>query len=75
MKANKKAKVYAVWGYMEFVASIPLHPGKSIDIHFSGGKQNGYGISPARFVTSDTVLQKYIEKSPLFIRGVIRSHR
>lgn len=72
---KKTTKTYAVTGYMEYVAAIPVHAGKTVEIRFAGGKQNGYGISPARFTTSDPVLQRLIERSPLFRTGKIREIR
>lgn len=68
---KKTPKTYAVAGYMEYVASIAVPLGKSIEVRFTGGKQNGYGVSPAKFTTTDPVLQKFIEKSEQFRSGKI----
>ena len=75
MKTNKtKKKTYAVAGYMEYVASLPLPGGRSVEVEFTGGKQSGYGVSPARFTTEDPVLQKLIENCDQFRQGLIRIH-
>lgn len=72
--AKRMKKTYAIHGYMEFVARIPLAAGRMLDVPFTGGKQNGYGVTPARFSTDDPVLQKLIEKSPMFRAGRITKY-
>ena len=67
-------KTYAMFGYMDFTAQIKTTPNQTIKIEFSGGKQNGYGTRPATFKTSDPVLQKLIERSPMFQKGRISLH-
>lgn len=69
---RKLIKTYAVSGYMEFIASIPVYPGKTVQLHFTGGKQNGFGVTPAKFTTADPVLQKIIEKSEQYRSGLIK---
>lgn len=63
-------KTYAIRGYLEYEALIPVGPGK-VRVHFDGGSLTGYGSTPATFSTSDPVLQTIIEKSELWKSGKI----
>lgn len=59
---------------IEFHALIPF--GKStLSVQFKGGTLTGYGVSPAKFVTSDRIVQDVIEKSDYFKSGRIRLMR
>ncbi len=63
-------KTYAIRGYLEYEALIPVGSGK-VRIHFDGGSLTGYGSTPATFSTCDRVLQTIIEKSELWKSGKI----
>ena len=59
---------------MEWHAVIPI--GKSsMCVKFTGGTLSGYGITPAKYTTSDEVIQKMIENSPHFRSGKIILYR
>lgn len=63
-------KTYGVKGMIEWHALIPF--GKSMmSVKFTGGTLTGYGISPAKFTTSDKIAQSVIERSDLFKSGKI----
>ncbi|MBO7280546.1 MAG: hypothetical protein J6V00_05205 [Bacteroidaceae bacterium] len=63
-------KTYGVKGLIEWHALIPF--GKSaMSVKFTGGTLSGYGISPAKFTTSDKIAQSVIENSALFKSGKI----
>lgn len=62
---------YGVNGMMEWIALIPV--GRNIvRVRFSGGSLSGYGVTPATFTTTNTVVMKMIENSSYFRRGKIR---
>lgn len=64
-------KVYGVIGMMEWHALIPI--GKSsLNVKFTGGTLTGYGVTPAKYTTSDAVIQKMIENSEYFKNGRIK---
>ena len=64
-------KVYGVIGMMEWHALIPI--GKSsLNVKFTGGTLTGYGVTPAKYTTSDAVIQKMIENSEHFKNGKIK---
>ena len=64
-------KTYGVKGMIEWHALIPF--GKStMSVKFTGGTITGYGISPAKFITSDPIAQNVIERSDLFKNGKIK---
>ena len=44
-------------------------------VKFTGGTLSGYGITPAKYTTSDEVIQKMIENSPHFRSGKIILYR
>lgn len=75
MKTSKtkatRTVTYAIDGLVECTLTIRvgclMHP-----IHFSGGRQSGFGTTPATFTTSDPLLQHYLERSRPFIDGRIR---
>lgn len=46
--------------------------GARIRIHFTGGSLGSWGLSPARFTTSNPVLQKIIESSRLYKEKVVQ---
>lgn len=66
-------KVYGVDGLMSWQIQIPLpydgYP--PVTICFEGGRLTGYGVTPARYVTEDPVIQKLIEGSHWFRTGKI----
>lgn len=64
-------KKYAIYGYVEYVARIPAGA-RDLDVRFSGGQISGFGVRPATFESSDPVLCRLIEASPLFKAGRIR---
>ena len=68
--ATSERKTYAIRGYLEYEALIPVGSGK-VRIHFDGGSLTGYGSTPATFSTCDRVLQTIIEKSELWKSGKI----
>lgn len=61
-------KTYGVRGLMEWQVQLPTgFAGKPyITIKFEGGQMTGYGVTPARFTTSDETLQAIIERSEPF---------
>ncbi len=64
-------KVYGVKGMMEWHALIPV--GKNmLNVKFTGGTLTGYGVTPAKFITANAVVQKMIENSDAFKRGKIK---
>lgn len=63
-------KIYGVKGLMEWVATIQV--GKaSVRVPFYGGSMSAFGVIPATYKTSDTVMQHIIEKSDYFKSGRI----
>lgn len=73
-RTDMAKKVYGVPGMMEWHAVIPI--GKSsMCVKFTGGTLSGYGITPAKYTTSDEVIQKMIENSPHFRSGKIILYR
>lgn len=50
---------------MEWHLKLPIEGRKDefLDIHFEGGQMTGYGVSPARYSTTDPFIQSQIENS------------
>ena len=57
------AKTYEVYGVIEWVILLPTGSDfmPSVEIRFEGGQLTGYGVTPARFTTSDPFLQNLVE--------------
>lgn len=58
-------KTYGVKGLIEWHMQIPVKSKarSSISVEFTGGQITGYGVSPARYATSDPYMQKLIEST------------
>ena len=67
-KPARVCKTYGVKGLMDWVFALPTGCDEKpyIAVPFEGGQITGYGVAPARYTTSDPVIQKLIEASPLF---------
>lgn len=66
----KILKIYGVKGLMEWQCVIKAGNTK-FHFAFSEGTMTGYGVTPAKYSTSDPILQNVIEKSDYFKRGKI----
>ncbi|MCM1376940.1 MAG: hypothetical protein NC097_04795 [Clostridium sp.] len=64
-------KTYGVYGMLEWHALIPAGR-MTLSLVFTDGKVSGYGVIPARYQTSDPVIQSAIEASGHFRNGKIR---
>ncbi|MCM1153180.1 MAG: hypothetical protein NC328_05960 [Muribaculum sp.] len=64
-------KTYGAYGMIDWTVIFTIGR-QSINVTFSGGKLSGFGSVPARFATSDPVLQNIIERSQYFKRGRIQ---
>lgn len=63
-------KTYSAKGLMEWQCQIVV--GKTLmHVPFTGGTQTGYGVTPAKYTTSDPVIQAVIEHSDYYRRGRI----
>lgn len=63
-------KTYGAKGLMEWQCQI--HSGKTtLHVPFTGGTQTEYGVTPAKYSTSNPVIQAMIERSDYFRRGRI----
>lgn len=65
-----KRKTYGVSGLMDWAMQIKVGKG-TITVHFTGGALTAYGVTPAKFTTSNTFFQKVIECSDHFKSGRI----
>ena len=66
-----KLKKYGAIGVMELQLNLPV--GKAtVHVEFKGGFENKYGIHPATFMTTDTIVQTVIERSYYFASGKIK---
>lgn len=65
---------YGVDGYTEIRLQIPtgIAGMAPLNVHFTGGQITGYGTSPARYTTDDSLKRYLIEASPAFKGGRIR---
>lgn len=70
MIRDRKRRIYGVEGMTECELLIPLGRAR-VRVHFSDGSTSAYGNVPARFATSDPVVQRAIEASPQFAAGKI----
>lgn len=66
----KVLKIYGVKGLMEWQCVIPSG-GVRFHFAFSDGTMTGYGVTPARYRTTDPILQNVIERSNYFKSGKI----
>lgn len=65
-----KLKTYGVSGLMDWTTSIKV--GKaSVSFHFTGGALTAYGVTPAKYSTSNAFFQRVIEGSDYFKNGRI----
>ena len=63
-------KTYGVSGLMDWTTQIKT--GKvSVSVHFSGGALTAYGVTPAKYSTSNPFFQSVIENSEQFKSGRI----
>lgn len=65
-----KRKTYGVSGLMDWAMQIKVGKGV-VTVHFTGGALTAYGVTPAKFSTSNTFFQKVIECSDHFKNGRI----
>lgn len=65
-----KQKTYGVSGLMDWTTNIKA--GKaSVSVHFTGGALTAYGVTPAKYSTSNPFFQRVIEGSVQFKSGRI----
>ena len=63
-------KTYGVSGLMDWTTQIKT--GKvSVSVHFTGGALTAYGVTPAKYSTSNPFFQSVIENSEQFKSGRI----
>lgn len=68
---KKVKKVYGVYNIVEWVAMIKV--GKAtVKVRFAGGAMTTNGVTPAKFTTTDPVVQLAIERSEHYRNGKIR---
>jgi hypothetical protein len=66
-----KLKTYGVSGLMDWTAQIKV--GKAtMSVHFTGGALTAYGVTPAKYSTSNAFYQRVIEESDYFKSGRIQ---
>lgn len=64
-------KTYGIVGLMDYTTQIKA--GKAtVSVHFSGGALTAYGVTPAKFSTSNKFLQHVIEGSEQYQNGRIK---
>lgn len=66
-------KTYAIYGMIEKSIVLPINKAR-IRVDFTRGTIGSNGVTPAKFTTSDTVVQTAIENSQMFKNGVIKEH-
>lgn len=66
-----KRKTYGVVGLMDWTTQIKVGKG-TVSVHFSGGALTAYGVTPAKYSTSNAFFQKVIESSEQFKGGRIQ---
>lgn len=64
-------KTYGVSGLMDWTTQIKVGKG-SVSVHFTGGALTAYGVTPAKYSTSNTFFQNIIENSEQFKSGRIQ---
>ena len=68
---KKKKITYGVSGMMEFQAIIKVGR-NNMKVLFTDGSMNAMGVNPAKFTTSNFMVQHAIENSPEYKRGLIK---
>ena len=63
-------KTYGVSGLMDWTTQIKAGKG-SVSVHFTGGALTAYGVTPAKYSTSNPFFQSVIENSKQFKSGCI----
>lgn len=63
-------KTYGVSGLMDWTTQIKAGKG-SVSVHFTGGALTAYGVTPAKYSTSNPFFQSVIENSDQFKSGRI----
>ena len=63
-------KTYGVSGLMDWTTQIKAGKG-SVSVHFTGGALTAYGVTPAKYSTSNPFFQSVIENSKHFKSGRI----
>ena len=63
-------KTYGVSGLMDWTTQIKAGKG-SVSVHFTGGALTAYGVTPAKYSTSNPFFQSVIENSNQFKSGRI----
>ena len=63
-------KTYGVSGLMDWTTQIKAGKG-SVSVHFTGGALTAYGVTPAKYSTSNPFFQSVIENSEQFKSGRI----
>lgn len=63
-------KTYGVSGLMDWTTQIKVGKG-SVSVHFTGGALTAYGVTPAKYSTSNPFFQSVIENSNQFKSGRI----
>lgn len=64
-------KTYGVTGLMDWTTQIKVGKG-AVSVHFTGGALTAYGVTPAKYSTSNTFFQNVIENSEQFKSGRIQ---
>lgn len=64
-------KTYGVSGLMDWTTQIKAGKG-SVSVHFTGGALTAYGVTPAKYSTSNPFFQSVIENSEQFKSGRIQ---
>lgn len=64
-------KTYGVSGLMDWTTQIKAGKG-SVSVHFTGGALTAYGVTPAKYSTSNPFFQSVIENSKQFKSGRIK---
>ena len=68
---KKKSVTYGITGMMEYQAVIPV--GKAtVKVTFTDGTMSATGMTPARYMTDNMMIQHAIEHSPQYKKGLIR---
>lgn len=68
---KKKRITYGVYGFMEYQSLIKVGPA-TMKVTFTDGSMNAMGTTPATFATNNLIVQRSIEFSRDFKRGLIK---
>lgn len=71
---KKRKNIYAVYGMMEYQTFVKVGR-NSIKVSFTGGSISNGCAQPARYMTSNLIMQNAIEASEDFKRGRIKRER